>query len=58
MEKRGCVSRILVYKSVVICMLDERTGPGGVGNVPIHARIAVMSARGKIVILGEIVERL
>jgi hypothetical protein len=36
-------------------------GTGGVGGVPIHAGIvvmsAVMSARGRTVVLGEIVER-
>ena len=57
-EKRGCVSRVNKNVGIVICMLDERTGTGGVGNVPIHARIAAMSARGKIVVLGKIVERL
>jgi len=32
-------------------------GMGGVGDAPFHARIAAMSARGRIVVLGEIVER-
>ena len=58
MEKRESANSVNGYVGVVGCAIVE--GMGGVGNVPIHARIVVTSARVKIVVLGEnreIVER-
>ena len=55
MEKRESANGVNGYVGVVGCAIVE--GMGGVGNVPIHARIVVTSARVKIVVLGEIVER-
>ena len=55
MEKRGRANSINGNAGVAACMIVE--GKGGVGSIPIHARTAVMSARGRTVVLGEIIER-
>jgi hypothetical protein len=54
-EKRGRANGKNENVGVAVCMIVE--GKGGAGNVPIHARIAAMSARGRIVVPGEIVEK-
>lgn len=54
-RKRGCARGISENVGVAACMIVK--GTGGVGNAQIHARIVAMSARGRIVVLGEIVER-
>jgi hypothetical protein len=50
-----CTNGINGNVGIAACMIVE--GMGGVGDAPFHARIAAMSARGRIVVLGEIVER-
>jgi hypothetical protein len=57
-EKRGHTNGInknVGVATVVACIIVE--GKRGVGNVPIHARIAAMSARGRMVVPGEIVKK-
>ena len=55
MEKKGRANGTSGNVGVAACMIVE--GKGGVGNVPIRAKIVATSARGRTVVPGEIVER-
>jgi hypothetical protein len=55
--KRGCASDVNRNVQVGVAAYTIVEGMGGVGYALIHARIGVMSARERIVVLGEIVKR-